>query len=450
MDAASSFGAQIAKQIANHLRDKKLLILGLGREGQSILRFLAKHLPEVELTIADQNPLDPKLISNLLAPNQSFKLLTGENYLAAAKDADLILKSPGVIIKDYLNPADKAKITSMTDLFLRFCPCPIIGITGTKGKSTTASLAHHILEYASRPSLLLGNIGKPCFDALDQLRPDTIVILELSSHQLEFVHASPKVAILLNLYEEHLDHYKNAADYYAAKLNIYKYQDKNDLLIYGDIFQHVDPETIKSLPMRKIDLYHNAHISSVNPQSNLLGEHSKYDIFAAVYAVKEFGINEKDALEAVKTFRGLPHRLEYIGTHRKIKFYNDSIATAQEATIAAVKALGDVDTLILGGMDRGLDYQPIVNFLMSSPVKHLILLPNTAVRLRQLLEENRAPQKLHDAENLAAAVRIAYEITAAKKSCLLSPAAASYGFYKNFEARGDDFRRLVLEGGEGE
>ena len=195
--------------------------------------------------------------------------------------------------------------------------------------------------------------------------------------------------------------------------------------------------------MRKLDIYHDINIPREFIKTNLIGEHNYYDILAASAACEECGVAQDDILNAVATFNGLPHRLEYVGEFKGIKFYNDSIATAQEAVISAVKAIGDVDTLILGGMDRGLDYHILVDFLRSSSVRNVILLPNTIESFERIFNEAPHKQLLIPVENMTQAVEKSYELTAKGHTCLLSPAAASYGFYKNFEERGKDFCNLV-------
>ncbi len=424
------------EQIVNYLRGKKILILGFGREGKSSLNFIRQNLPEATVAIADQNPIDDPDVVNITT-------ITGENYLQACADYDLILKAPGVVIKNDLDDATKAKITSQTDLFMRVYHQHVIGVTGTKGKSTTSSLIHHVLKCAGYDSQLVGNIGKPSFDVIDSINENTIIVYELSAHQLEYIKASPYIAVLLNIYEEHFDHYATPEDYYNAKKNIFRYQTQNDLLIYGDIFQHATPEEIAAVPSAKIDITKKEIIPNDQIRTQLIGAHNRLNIQVAAAIAYVFRIDGEVFKAAIASFQPLPHRLEFVGTFRGIKFYNDSIATAQEAVINAVKALGDVDTLILGGMDRGLDYHPLVDFLRHSNVRNVILLPATAERFRQIFAEDRYLQGLFPVKDMREAVEQAYKLTTPSKSCLLSPAAASYGFYKNFEERGDDYKNLV-------
>lgn len=420
-------------QIIDFLRDKKILILGFGREGKSSLDFIRRELPQAEVAITDQQEI---VVENTT-------VISGENYLDACKDYDLILKAPGVIIKDYLDTETKSKITSQTDLFMRVFSRQIIGVTGTKGKSTTSSLIYHVLKSAGRDAQLVGNIGKPCFDILDEITDQTAIVFELSAHQLEYIQASPHIAVLLNIYEEHFDHYTTPNDYYDAKKNIYKYQTPDDLLIYGDIFQHATIDEINAAQSMKIDITKTEIFPRDQIRTKLIGEHNQLNIQVAAAIAYAYKINGEDFKQAVASFQPLPHRLEYVGTFRGIKFYNDSIATAQEAVINAIKALGDVDTIILGGMDRGLDYHPLVDFIRETNIRNVILLPATNERFQQTFDEREYSQKLIHVKNMREAVEQAYAITATNKSCLLSPAAASYGFYKNFEERGEDFKNLV-------
>ena len=424
------------EQIIEKLRGQKILILGFGREGKSTLTFLNRELPDAEIAIADINPIEDESVVK-------YTTFTGQDYLNCCKDYNIIIKAPGVAIKNDLPDSEKAKITSQTDLFLQAYRNQTIGITGTKGKSTTSSLIYHILQKTGKKSVLVGNIGKPCFDFLDEITPETIVVFEISAHQLEYVKASPHYAILLNIYEEHFDHYATPEDYYSAKKNIFRLQQTGDLLVYGDIFQHATQAELDAVPSFKIDIEKTEVVPKNQIRTALLGEHNLKNIEAAAAVAYALRIDGEAFLDAVASFQGLPHRLQYVGTFRGIKFYNDSIATAQEATINAVKAVGDVDTLILGGMDRGLDYHPLVDFLKHSNVRNILLLPDTGAKIEQIFAEDRYVQGLIRVKNMEEAVKMAYEVTNPSQSCLLSPAAASYGFYKDFQERGEDYCRLV-------
>lgn len=423
-------------EIIKYLNNKKILILGFGREGKSAYNFIKENVTNYELGIADKNEI---------IIDDDVKTYIGDNYLDSVKDYEVVIKSPGIIIKNYISDEDKKKITSLTDLFLRYCPNKIIGVTGTKGKSTTSSLIYHILKENNYDTYLIGNIGVPCFNVIDLIKDNTILVYELSCHQLEFVKASPNISVLLNLYEEHLDHYNSINDYVKAKQNIYKYQSKDDYLIYGDVFKYMSDDDINNIESNKININEYNKVSYDEIETSLIGDHNKKNIITAIIATSLVGVSKNDALNAVKSFKGLEHRLEYVGTYNNIKFYNDSIATAQEAVISAVNALKDVNTIIIGGMDRGLDYNSLVNYLIKSDVKNILLLPDTNMPIKSLFDRHMHNKNIILVNDMKDAVETAYNVTDKNKTCLLSPAAASYGFYLNFEERGKDFKELVKQ-----
>lgn len=429
-------------RLKKYLLNKSILILGYGREGKSVFNLLLQLGLTEQIGIADINKIN--IEDHPEFKHQTITFYDGDNYLEATQDYDVVIKSPGVIIKDYLSLTDKKKITSSTDLFLRFCSNKIIGITGTKGKSTTSSIIYHLLKENNYDVLLMGNIGIPCFDMLDQINKDTIIVYELSCHQLEFIQASPDISVLLNVYEEHLDHYNSLKDYVNAKKNIYKYQKENDYFIYGDIFEHISNKEINSLKLNKINLYDNPlAIEFKDIKTSLIGEHNLYNIILAIIVCDIIGLSKEKSLKVISKFKGLPHRLEYIGKFHNIHFYNDSIATAQEAVINAVNSFSLVNTIIIGGMDRDLNYSKLVQFLCNSTVENIILLPETHKRINELFVDNNCSNNIIIANNMEDAVNHAFKVTKKDGICLLSPAAASYGFYKNFEERGNHFKELV-------
>ncbi|MCM1299787.1 MAG: UDP-N-acetylmuramoyl-L-alanine--D-glutamate ligase [Firmicutes bacterium] len=421
--------------------NKKVLILGFGREGRSTLELIKDF--DCEIGISDQNP-------NITDDIKRYKLYCGKNYLDAIKDYDIVMKTPGIALLDKISAEDKEKITGQTDLFLRFCPNYTIGVTGTKGKSTVSSLIVHILNYCGKNAVLIGNIGIPPLSAVDALRQDTTVVMEMSCHQLEYIKASPKTALLLNVYEEHLDHYVDFNAYKAAKENIYRYQSSSSLLIYNKDLQ--DRE-IASLPSKKItasmdekaDIYiddngifiEGQRISCEMLAPKLEGKHNLYNIAAALCAVLHQGCDLDKAIEAVSSFNGLEHRMEFVRLVNGVKFINDSISTIPLATINAVNTF-NADTVIIGGMDRGINYDILVDFFNRGNVENIICLPYSGYRIADMLNDRANVYKVKDLEE---AVQKAYE--AAKHCCVLSPAAASYGFYKNFEERGRHFKELV-------
>ena len=425
------------QDIINFLNNKKILIIGFGREGKSALEFIKENVSYKDLAIADKN--DIKI--------DGIKTYIGDNYLDSTKDYDIVIKSPGIIIKDYISDKEKEKITSLTDLFLRFCPNKIIGITGTKGKSTTSSLIYHILKENNYDTYLIGNIGIPCFDVIDLIKENTILVYELSCHQLEFVKASPDISVLLNLYEEHLDHYNGINEYINAKKNIYKYHSKDNHLIYGNLSNYMSDKEINSINTTLHNIYNYNEINIDNIKTNLIGTHNKYNIITSIIATNLVGIKKEDALKAVESFNGLEHRLEYVGTFKNIKFYNDSIATACEAVISACNSITDVNTIIIGGMERNINYDNLVEYLTKSNIENIILLPNTNIRIKEIFDKYSHNKNIILVKDMEEAVDVSYKVTKPNTSCLLSPAAASYGFYLNFEKRGEHFKELVTKKG---
>lgn len=444
---------EMKEKLNDFFNGKSVAILGFGREGRSTLDILRKT-DCGEIGILDKNPVDEKECAGCT-------LHCGENYLDFMGDYDIIMKAPGIALFDKVSPEIREKITSQTDLFLRFCNNHTVGVTGTKGKSTTSSLITHMLNSCGKKAVLLGNIGIPPLSAIDTLEKGTIVVLEMSCHQLEYVKASPNTAVLLNIYEEHLDHYVDFNAYKHAKENIYRYQDEYDTLIYNkelcnDEIRQLEensprPRRTVSLSIEE-DKDANVYLSGddiifftdkitydqLSPK--LEGRHNLYNIAAALtaatYAVG-ISFNYIKAADSVGQFSGLEHRMETVRTVNGVRYINDSISTIPLATIMAVKTF-NADTVIIGGMDRGIMYDDLVKFLNKGYVQTIICLPDSGHKIADMLNTSSNVFKVN---NMEEAVKKASET--AKHCCVLSPAAASYGFYKNFEERGKHFKELV-------
>jgi len=414
----------IVSDIREFLNNKSILILGFGREGRSTYNFIKKYVNYTKLAIADKNE-----------PKCDEKVYFGDKYLEALDEYEIIIKSPGI---PFFNIPESCIVTSQTELMLMANRKNMIGITGTKGKSTTSSLIYYILKKAGKNTKLVGNIGVPIFDCLDEITDDTLLVCEMSSHQLERVKYSPHIAVLLNIYEEHLDHYLSYEDYQLAKVNIFRYQKDEDVVVYSNE---------NELVCNYINKYANGIKYSFpydyDVKSNLLGEHNKKNIMAARLVAHKCGVGDTLIKEVLKEFKGLPHRLEFVGEFCGIKYYNDSISTIPEATIMAIKSLNNVDTVIIGGMDRGIHYENFIEFLEYSNVKNIILMYDTGFRIYEALNRDGVTY----VKDLEEAVGLAKKVTRQGEICLLSPAAASYGFFKNFEERGEIFCELVKEKG---
>jgi UDP-N-acetylmuramoylalanine--D-glutamate ligase len=415
--------------ILSRLKGKKLLILGFGREGKSSLRFLRKHLADEKIGIADANP---KAFETVEHKNLVFH--SGESYLDAIYDYDIVIKTPGISLKDF--DTKDIVITSQTDLFLRMFHSQTIGVTGTKGKSTTSSLIFHLLESVGRDCILTGNIGIPCFDVIEDIKSETIIVYELSAHQLEYVHNSPKVGVLLNVFEEHLDHFGTFERYKNAKLNLLRFMGDKDYAVIHD-----------SLMNDAFDLFVNQIVFSLmdfeidTEALPIFGEHNLLNVRAALCACSAYGIEIHEIIPYLYTFKPLEHRLEKVGTFGGVSFFNDSISTIPQACIAACVTLGKVDFLLLGGFDREIDYQPLANFLQKSKIPHLLFTGKAGQRVHELLKAQQYAGWCADYSNMEEAFVILSDKAQQGDVCLLSPAAASYDQYKNFEEEETSLRR---------
>ena len=357
----------------------------------------------------------------------------------------------------------KDKIYSQLEILLKYYKNNIIGITGTKGKSTTSSLIYDILKNNNKKTLLLGNIGIPIFDYIDTIENDTILVVEMSSHQLEFVHSSPHIAIITNLYQDHLDHTNGLDDYYNCKMNITRFQDKNDALIYykscdtlDNLINIIKPKsniitTDFNNQLANTYCYNNyiyinkKQVYNTLDKRKLVGEHNLINVMYALTVSNIFNLDNKKTIEAINNFTPLEHRLELVGTINNITYYNDSIATIPEATINGIKSLKTVNTLIFGGMDRGIDYDEFIKYLYSCYVENLICMPTTGHKIANELIKLNSNKNIYLVDTLEEAVKKAKSITKNDMICLMSPAAASYEYFKNFEEKGKEYKRLVKE-----
>lgn len=450
-------------EILKRIENKNIAILGFGLEGKSTYKFIRKHFKNMPITIICKT-LQTDL--EILQKNDAnIKIVTGERYLENLEQYDLILKSPGISFKGVDTSKWIEKITSQTELFLENTKSYTIGITGTKGKSTTSSLIYNMLIEQDKPAYLLGNIGVPIFDEIDNIDDKDIVVLEISSHTLEHLKKSTNIAIILNIYEEHLDHYESFEKYAKAKLNLFKYQKEQDVAIFNfdnenilkwqknfkkqDIaitlkdFKNTLSRNVVYLKNDKI-YYNKQEIYDINMDRKLKGMHNINNIMFVLAVSEILNLNFKKTVETINNFNSLEHRLEFVGKFNGIEYYNDSIATIPEATIESIKALKNVNTLIVGGNDRGVNQQNLIDFLKNSNVENIICLPKTGEYIYKGLENsNKNKVKVN---TIKEAVKIAKKVTKSGTICVLSPAASSYGYFKNFVERGNMFKKEINEG----
>lgn len=428
-----------------NLKNKKILILGLGIEGMDNLKFLTKTFPGKIIAVGDRlefNDLNPKA-KKIILKGKKLRLHLGKSYLGFLKHYDIIIKSPGIspsTLKPFLTK--KQTIISQTEIFFNNCPGKIIGITGTKGKSTTTSLIYAILKENGIKAYLGGNIGKPVLSFLESSKLGNVYVLELSSHQLLNLKKSPHIAVFLNIYKEHLDYYKGFKEYISAKSNILRYQKKSDYLIFNSMNKLVNKEAKKS-KAKKIPI-NSVKIKKID--TLLKGDFNVFNIKAAIAVTRLFDIQDKDILKSIKKFKSLKHRLEYIGTYKGIKFYNDALSTVPEATIAALDALGNnVETIFLGGLDRGIDFKGLAKRILKSKIKTLILFQTTGDKIyRQIVAlDDSKKYKAILVQNMKDGVEIAFKYTQRGKICLLSTASPSFNLFKDYKEKGNLFKKYV-------
>lgn len=431
------------QQLVEYLRDKKVLLLGFSREGRSTYNFMRRYLPTQHIDIADMKEVS--------IDDENVTLHCGDGYLDAINDADIVIKAPGVPLLNFTKP-ENVEITCQVDLFLRFAGCMCIGVTGTKGKTTTSTLIHAMLRAGNKKASLIGNMGYPVLDSIED--DNDIAVIEMSSHMLEYTSVSPDIAVLTNVYPEHLDHYDSYECYVNAKLNIVKHQHEGNLFIYNKdqgVDEWLDLSTVKS---EKVAISANDPRGEkfVGINDRLVGGHNIQDCLFASEIAKRLGVTDEEIMHALKDYEGIEHRLEPVGTFMGIKFYNDCIATIPHSVACAVEALKEVDTLIFGGMDRGIDYSEFEEFLKSSSINNLVCMPETGHKIGMKLANEGSTKNIIIVEDMEGAVRAALNYTKQGKICLLSPAAPSYNKYKCFEEKGRHYKTLIkhfaIMGGE--
>jgi len=431
----------------NTLADKKIVLVGFGREGAETLRVLRKHFPEKHFTIADKN-------EELSCSDKKVTLIKGEGYLSSLGDFDVIIKTPGIPMSGELQPWAE-KITSATQIFFDSLDSSnmVVGVTGSKGKSTVSSLLFEILKDAGRKVEIIGNIGIPALKFIK--RKNTIFVCELSSYQLGGLNFHPHISIITSLFPEHLNYHGGFYNYFAAKKNITLGQSEEDFFIVHQQYKKLT--SLKTKAQKIIcgnqeeawrdDKWFYEGGKKLFPTSTLkiLGEHNKDNALLVIVAAHLLKVENKVIKKTISQFRGLPHRLEYVEESKNIYFYDDAISTTPESTIAAIEVFKTkLGSIILGGQDRGYKFGGLVQKLKEYKIPAIVLLPDTGKKIEKLInkEKDYSPL-LFSTDKMEEAVKFCLENTPKKKVCLLSTASPSYSLYKNFEEKGDLFKKYV-------
>lgn len=461
------------------LFNKKVAILGVGIEGLALSNFLIDKVAEI--TLCDKEKKE-KLIRNdkdhslqKLLDNQKIKTKFGTDYLSNLDNYDLIFRSPGISINIPEILAAKKReieISSQIKLFFELCPCKIIGITGTKGKGTTASLIFEMININlksinqdNKKVYLAGNIGYPAISLIPSLTKDDLVVLELSSFQLMDLTQSPHISVITNLLIDHMDYHKSVEEYREAKYNITIHQDNQDYLIINqnaedefEISRKTKAKTLLFSKTKKTDAYiektGNQHrvilknFGEICRQDDikLLGLHNLENIAAAVLVGKILNIDAKIMIDTIKKFNGLPHRLEKITTINGVEYINDSYATNPEPTIAAIEAIKGEKILILGGSSKNADFSNLIKKIISLKVKAVILIGDESKRINVLLNKYRYKgQVILGLRDMDQIVKKTIEISKPGDTVLLSPACASFDMFDNYKDRGEKFKKTVIK-----
>lgn len=435
-------------------KNKKIFVLGMGKSGVSVARLLAK---ENHVLITDIKCDDLELIKELEELGINVIITKKQNEIFD-DSYDYVVKNPGVKLDHpVVLMAKKFNIPILTELEVAYRYLPdvkIIGITGSNGKTTTTTIVYEFLKAAGIPVHLAGNIGYPLCSQIDDIKKGDVIVTEISSHQLVNLDKfKVDVAVLTNLYQVHLDFFGTFENYKMNKLRIFNNQDEKCVAILNKGDENVY-ELTKNLKAKKeyfsskdeadicIDekdiVYKGEKIISLS-DVRVKGIHNYENIMAAILAAKQFDVSDSVIKEVLNNFAGVEHRIEFVAKINGREFYNDSKATNVDSTITALKSFDNDVVLILGGLDRGHSFEPLLPYLKN--VKHIVCYGETKERIKEFAIKNNIDVTVTN--NLEDAVHAAYNMSLEGDTILLSPACASWDQYKNFEDRGNEFKKIV-------
>jgi len=450
-------------------KGKHVAVLGYGIEGAAVAAFLLKNGASVWiLDVRQIEDLDQKLVTPIKALGAQF--IVGKEYLQRLSQFSHIFRSPGVRVnKPELVAAAKLGviITSQIKLFFDLCPAKIIGVTGTKGKGTTSSLIYEMLKSAGKDVYIGGNIGVPPITFLDKLTPDSWVVLELSSFQLQDLHKSPHIAVMLMVTSEHLDYHATLEEYVEAKRNILKYQTPDDFAvinrdypashesdIYTDakiylVSRERETDNACFVANGKLIVRKNGSDDEIISTSEIAlpGKHNLENASAATMAAKLAGVGDKDIIAALKSFKGLEHRLELVREIDGVKYYDDSFSTTPETAIAAIEAFEEPEILILGGASKNSDFTELGRTIRNAEnIKAIIGVGEEWPIIKEQLGEHQESKLLliEGAEDMKTIVAAAAKLARTGDVVLLSPACTSFDMFKNYKERGEQFKKAVM------
>jgi len=450
------------EEFNKNLINSNIAIIGLGVSNIPLLDYLCNL--GCNVTVFNTKELDSNLIEKL--DNINYKYFIGENALDNLIGFDIIFRSPSVLpTRSELVKASNngSIITSEVKEVLNLCPCKVIGITGSDGKTTTTTLINEILKANGYKTHLGGNIGTPLFTKIDNMKEEDIIVLELSSFQLIDFDVSPDISVITNISENHLDIHKDFEEYIEAKKNIFKYQDKDGILV-TNLDNEITNKFKNSGETRYFSrsniletgfctdgkyIYYNGEIIIDTKDIKLRGIHNYENICTALSATIDL-IDLDKSINAIKEFNGVEHRIEFIREINNIKWYNDSVSSSPTRTIAGLNSFEEDIVLIAGGYDKNLDYTPIAKPILDKVTK-LILIGATKDKIYDAVMkernnrdiENNKELEIYICSSLKEVVEKAKEVAQIGEVVLFSPASASFDMFKNFADRGEQFKELV-------
>ena len=449
------------------LRFRKVAIIGLGVSNIPLIDYMYEKKAKVMVFDDREESSIPKDILEKIK-SYKFDYSFGKESLKKLKNFDIIFRSPSCLpTKTELEEESKrgAIVTTEIEMLMKLCPCKIIGVTGSDGKTTTTSLINSILTKAGYKTYLGGNIGTPLFTKLSEIKPEDIVVLELSSFQLMGMDVSPNIGVITNITPNHLNIHKDYEEYIEAKKNIFKYQSEYDKVILN-YDNEITNKCSKEAKSKVVFFSGNTRLENgfivddriikeckdgirehiLDTKDVILrGKHNFENIATAIAATN--GLVDKNiAIEAVKEFKPVEHRLEFIKEIDGVKWYNDSVSSSPTRTIAGLNSFDEDIILIAGGYDKNLDYTPIAKPIVEK-VKGLILIGQTSGKIfeavKNELEKQNKKLNIYMCDNLEDTVNTAKKIAKENQIVLFSPASASFDMFKNFADRGIQFKNLV-------
>ncbi len=449
------------------LKDKTVVVIGMGLSGVSAAKLLVQKGARVIINdYKSREELDPYL--EALSPYPDIKIVTGGHPEGIVNtDTDLVVKNPGVPMN--IKPLKRAvdlgiKVITEVEIAFLFVKAPIIGITGTNGKTTTTALLGEIFKEAGKKVYVAGNIGVPLCDIAEKATADSWIVAELSSFQLEGIeNFKPQISLILNISEDHMDRHGTLAEYLEAKKNIFKKQEETEycVLNYDDplLKKISQEEQVKArllffsrqrklkngiyIKDEHIVIGKDKKILSVCPVAELAlpGTHNLENALAATAAAFAAGIKPASIGKTLNTFKGVAHRLERADTFKGVTFINDSKGTNVEATLKALGSFPQPIILIAGGKDKGAEFDVLADHIKEK-VKHLIILGETKEKIARAVE-SKGFSRYSRVKDLEEAVEKAYQLAEEGDLVLLSPACASWDMFNNYEERGEAFKRAV-------